>query len=220
MLKAQPTPKGTGVSIFGSYDDLICLYDTVHHLAGTLNPENKCQKGQHQLLMNLAYEIRKGYSGSRLKETVTTVDETYFVYGFQLVWTDVIIFIGALRDAAGYIQTDKLHQANLYMFEYIVERALFVYDPTGAEAIRRYIAQRVNVSSEYVFIIYQAIHIEYNSDRTGKTRFRKIPDLINKYLSTWSPDHKGLIASFQHSAKEQNCEVVDLEFSDFPEIKW
>lgn len=220
MLKAQPTPKGTGVSIFGSYDDLICLYDTVHYLAGTLNAENKYQKGQHQLLMNLAYEIRKGYSGSRLKQTITAADETYFVYGFQLVWTDVLIFIGALRNTAGYIQTDKLHQANLYMLEYIVEQALFAYDPTGAEAIRYYIAQRINVTSEYVFIIYQTIHIEFNSDRTGKTRFRKIPDLINKYFSSWSPDHKGLSASFQQSAKEQNCEVIDLEFSDFPEIKW
>ena len=222
MLKAQPTAKGTGISIFGSYEDLICLYDTVHHLAETLHADNKYQKGQHQLLMNFAYEIRKGYSGSRLKEKIVTAEEqeNAFIYGFQVVWTDILIFINALRNCAGYIHTDKLHQANLYMLEYIVETALFNYDAAGAQLIKEYIGQRINVGSMYAFIIYQAVHIKFISEKPGKGRFRKIPQLLSEHFSEWTLVYKELISSFEQSATVQNCEVTDLEFSDFPDIKW
>ncbi|WP_394342750.1 DUF6904 family protein [Mucilaginibacter gilvus] len=42
------------------------LYETVDQIVNSLNEDNKHQKGQQQLLMNLAYEVRKAYSGHRL----------------------------------------------------------------------------------------------------------------------------------------------------------
>ena len=222
MLQAYPTKNGTGVSIFGDYGDLKSLYETVHDIASALDENNKSQKGQHLLLMNFAYEIRKGYSGQRLTDEVSFPGENYTLhyYGFQLVWTDILIFISALRHNAGYIQTERLHQAGMYLLEYVVERALHEYDQTGAAEIKNFIARGIAVSTEYAFIIYQAIHLEYVADRAGKTRFRKIPKLLTNYFNTWAPEFKGLIASFEQSAREQKCEVTDLEFQDFPEIKW
>ncbi|MGN6637413.1 MAG: DUF6904 family protein [Mucilaginibacter sp.] len=222
MLQAFPTKNGTGVSIFGDYGDLASLYETVHDIANSLNDSNKWQNGQHQLLMNLAYEIRKGYSGQRLTEEMSFPGQEHSLhyYGFQLVWTDILIFIAALRHNAGYIQTGRLHQASMYLLEYVIERALDAYDSTGASEIKRFIAQGITISNEYAFIIYQAIHIEYVSGKAGKARFRKIPYLLTNYFNTWTPEHKSLIASFEQSAKEQNCEITDLEFQEFPDIKW
>ncbi|QKJ32439.1 hypothetical protein HQ865_22630 [Mucilaginibacter mali] len=222
MLQAIPTKNGTGVSIYGDYGDLKSLYEAVDHIANTLNGDNKFQKGQHQLLMNFAYEIRKGYSGLRLTEEMRFPGEqhTLHYYGFQLVWTDILIFISTLRHNAGYIQTDRLQQATLYLLEYVIEKALDDYDRAAASEIKNFITYGIPVSNEYSFIIYQAIHIEYVSGKSGKARFKKIPKLLNNYFNTWAPEYKSLIASFEQSAKEQNCEITDLEFQDFPDIKW
>jgi len=117
MLQGYPTRSGTGIAIYGDYGDLRCLYDTVHHFAAAIDEGNKLQKGQHQLLMNFAYEIRHAYMGTRLKKKINFYDdiEEQSQYGFQLVWTDILIFISVLQDNAGYLKSDKLHQANLYM---------------------------------------------------------------------------------------------------------
>jgi len=222
MLQAFPTKNGTGAAIFGDYGDLRSLYDTAHHIAQTLDEQNRWQKGQNQLLMNFAYEIRKAYSGDRLTDEVRFPGEghTLHYYGFQVVWTDLLIFISALRHNAGYIQTNRMHQANLYMLEHLTEKALFDYDQAGAAEIIMSITHGIAVGTEYAFIIYQAIHLEFVTARSGKARFRKIPQLLSNHFNTWAPEYKALIASFEQSAKDQNCGITDLEFSEFPEIKW
>ncbi|MBS1781047.1 MAG: hypothetical protein JST70_17105 [Bacteroidetes bacterium] len=222
MLQAYPTKNGTGVSIYGNYGELNSLYDTIHHVANSLDQHNGAQGAQFQLLMNFAYEVRKASSGQRLKETFTYDADNiqHVLYGFRLVWTDILIFISVLRHNAGYSQSDKLQQATLYLLEHIIEQALFEYDSEGANAIKDFIGQRINISNEYAFIIYQALHIKYVTARAGKARFRKIPILIAAHFSEWQQGYKELVTSFQQSAKEQGCAVADLEFADFPEIKW
>jgi len=218
MLQGYPTKNGTGISIFGDYGDLNSLYSTIHEIADSLGESN----AQSLLLMNFAYEIRKAFSGQRLTDKLmfSGDNKEMHYYGFQCVWTDILIFISVLRHNAGYVQTGKLQQANLYMLEYVVEKALFDYDPEGANNIQNLIGQRINITNKYAFIIYQALHIKFVTNRQGKKRFRSIPQLINEYFSEWGQEYKKLIASFEISAREQNCEITDLEFNDFPEIKW
>ena len=222
MIQAYPTKQGTGVAIYGDYGDLNALYETVHQIADSLDENNKFQKGQFQLLMNFAYEIRKAFSGERLKEKfIYDGDEASVAfYGFQIVWTDILIFINVLRHNAGYFQTNKLHQGSLYYLEYIVEKALFDYDAVGANNIKDFIAQRINILDMCVFQIYQILHIKFVSERPGKTRFRKIPDFIINHFSSRSIEYNELIASLKDMAKEQNCDITDLEPNEFPEIKW
>ncbi|WP_432327996.1 DUF6904 family protein [Mucilaginibacter sp. P25] len=125
-----------------------------------------------------------------------------------------------MRHHAGYIQTGRLYQACIYLLEYVVERALHQYDPAGATEIAPYITNGIAVGTPYAFIIYQAIHIEFISAKPGKTRFRRIPKMIGSYFNTWSDHYKELIASFERTAASSNCAVTDLEFNDFPDIKW
>lgn len=222
MLQGYATKNGTGISIYGDYGDLKNLYNVVHTIATSLDSENKRTKGQHQLLMNFAYEIRKAYSGQRLNDKIYLDGNQHEMqyFGFNLVWTDVLIFIATLRYNAGFIQTNKLNQAILYILEYIIEEALFIYDPDGANVIKHYIGQRINITNEYAFIIYQAIHLKFIKERASKKRFRDIPKLVGNYFSEWKKEYIDLIAEFHVSALEQNCEITDLEFEDFPDIKW
>lgn len=222
MLQGYPTKNGTGISIFGDYGDLNGLYSTIHEIANSLDENNVRLKAQNQLLMNLAYEIRKAYSGQRLKDTLifSGDDKEMQYYGFQCVWTDILIFISVLRHNAGYVQTDKFQQANLYMLESVVEKALFDFDPVGANSIQYFIGQRINITNQYAFIIYQSLHLKFVSASSGKKRFRNIPQLIGDHFSEYRQEYKDLIRSLEISAKEQNCEITDLEFKDFPDIKW
>nr|WP_199079841.1 hypothetical protein [Pedobacter sp. ASV19] len=221
MLQAIATKSGTGVSIFGDYADLSSLYDTVHHIADALDEENKYQRGQHMLLMNFAYEIRHAYQGTRLIQRMSFDDEQSFnYYGFQLVWTDVLIFVSVLRENAGFLSTGRLNQANLYLLEYVLEQALSSYDATGAAEIIPLLGRGLNIDGELSFIIYQTVHVQFVGDRSGKARFRKIPHLLRSYFSSWSPEHKQMLHSLTQSAKVHGCEIHELEFSDFPEIKW
>jgi len=221
MLQANPTESGTGISIYGDYADLDSLYETVHHIEDSLDEDNAYQRDQHMLLMNFAYEIRHAYQGTRLvKEMRFDDDYTHHYYGFQLVWTDLLIFTNALRNNAAYIQTDKLNQANLYLLEYVVEKALHAYDPTGAAEIQRLIGRGIDVNMELTFFIYQTVHVEFVSGRAGKPRFRKIPQLLQKYFSSWSPEHKQMLHRLSVSAKANNCEMHELQLSHFPVMKW
>ena len=216
MLQGYPTKNGTGISIFG---DLSSLYETVHGIAESMDENNIHFKGQSQLLMNFAYEIRKAYSGQRLNDTIIFDgdDKKLHYYGFQCVWTDILIFIAVLRRNVGYIQTNKLQQANLYLLEYITERTLFKYDAEGANLIKDFIGKRINIANKYAFLLYQALHLEFITQKIGKKRFRNITQLINEHFSEWRQEYKEIILSLEFSAKEQNCQIIDLEF---PEIVW
>jgi hypothetical protein len=221
MLQAYPTKGGTGVSIFGDYGDLHALYWTTHTITESLDENAITHKGQFKLLMNFAYQIRKAYSGQRLKKELQFGDEEpVMYYGFELVWTDVLIFISALRCNAGYVQTNRLDQGVLYLLEYVVEKALTDYDPVGAHHIKEFIGHRINIADRYAFHIYQALHLEMVNGKLGKARFRKIPHLLVRFFSNSSLDYKALVASFEKSAIEQSCEPTDLEFDNFPKIKW
>lgn len=221
MLQAYPTKGGTGVSIFGDYADLHALYSTANKIVESLDEREINQDGQQKLLANFKHEVKKAYSGQRLIETFTFDNQKPINYfGFQLVWTDILIFMSVLRYNAGFIRTDGLSHSVLYLLEHVVERALFNYDPVGASQIKEFIGQRINITDDYAFQLYQAVHLEMTTGKTGKTRFRNIPDLLGKYFSRISPEYKGLVASFEQSGRENGCHPTELEFNDFPKIKW
>lgn len=222
MLYSTPTKKGTGISIFGDYYDLKSLYETVHHFTDSLSEENENQKGQSQLLMNFAYEIRKAYSGQRLTKTIEMNEVKNTYYGCNLVWTDILLFINTLRHNAGYIQSEKAHQGILYTLEGIIDSAMMDYDPVGANMIQNHVTNRINITDKLVFLIYQSMHNDFITSDSGKERFRNIPLLFLQYFNEKSKERTLFIKSLQDSAKKFNCEILDLEIGgeDEIEIKW
>lgn len=98
--------------------------------------------------MNFAYETRKAYQGSRsLKSFVQLNGEKIEYEGFDIVWTDVLIFLNVLRNQAGYMSTNKLMQSVLYSLEAGVEVAIRTYDPESAEEIISFVENRFLVQS-------------------------------------------------------------------------
>ena len=222
MIQAYPTKNGTGIIIYGDYGDLRSLYQTIHSIAEHGDEYEPKKKGINNLLMNFAYEIRKAYSGHRIIDELEYPgsDMKFKYFGFKVVWTDMLIYISAIRHKAGFRVTTKLDQANLYILEYIIEKTLFDYDAQGANEIKEMIGQRITVSKKHVFQIYQKIHIEFLLSTKGKRRFRNIPNLIGSYFSSWRDEYKILFSELEATAQKQKCDITELEFENFPEIVW
>ena len=219
MLLAYPTKNGIGISIYGDLGDLSSLYETVHDVTSTLDENNKLHKGQHQLLMNFAYEIRKAYSGQRLTDKVQFIDSKQKInyYGFNVVWTDILLFIAALRKN---IDTNKLNQSNIFLLEYIVENALVALDEKSAVDIKLYLQNGIKTNNEYIFLLYQSMHIEFVSDKSKKIRINKILKLFQRHFAEGSLAYIEIINAFDKIAIEEGCSVSELEFENFPEIEW
>lgn len=223
MLQANSTKNGTGIAIYGTYTELLMLYDTIHHFANTLSEhQHKSEAAQSKLLMNFAFEVRKAKDEQRLKDKFEFIcDNTiHELLGFQLVWTDIIIFLNTLRHNAGYAQSDKLHQAVLYNLENAVEKALEEYDPKGAGAVKELLRFRLNITDEFAFLLYQAAHINFVKQKNGIKRFRDLPKLLNSYFSKREKGYTDTVAMFVVEASAQNTDVHEMEFNDFPEIVW
>ncbi|ULQ55862.1 hypothetical protein KJS94_14525 [Flavihumibacter rivuli] len=222
MLFAHPTKNGTGIAIYGHKDELSILHSTIHFISDVLDESHPIQFAHHQLLMNLAYEVRKAGDGLRLTQSMPLDDNEgiSYVLGFQIAWTDILVFTNILRKYVGYRESNKLQQAILYNLEYCLEKAMTDYDPIGSVQLKEYIGERINMHSEFDFILYQALHIRFVTERPGKIRFRKITKLIDGFYFEWNKDYKETIANVKRSAKENNCDWKDLSFSEFPDIVW
>ena len=220
MIRAFPTKKGTGITIYGDYYDLTVLHDVIHEIAMTLDAYNESQCGKHQLLMNFAYEIRKAKEQSRKIEKFDIDGEQVTYYGAQIIWPDILIFTNVLRQYAGFIAMDKLAQSTLYLLEYSIENAMIEYDEMGAKDLKSLISTGLYTDQKYIFQIYQTVHSDFISQPTGKKRFRKLNDLLIAYILPFADLNKYVISNLEKSAKEFNCRVLDIEVGTFPDSVW
>ncbi|MGZ3839826.1 MAG: DUF6904 family protein [Flavisolibacter sp.] len=223
MFQSFPTKNGTGITIYGHHSDLEALYDTIHDIARPLDEGDVYRNGQNLLLLNLAYDVRKAFMGARLirKEKHNGQEgQEEILFGFQTVWTDMLIFLAALRIHAGYIPLERLHQGMLFLLEDTVEKALFDYDAEGANQIRHYIGKGFDVRHDYAFMIFQALHIDFVLAKPGKKRFRSIPGLLISHFTPGLKVHDSLVATWEAKAKKIGCAVTELQFGDFPDIIW
>lgn len=201
MLDSSYTRNGTGILISGDYTDLINLYNVIHKISNNIPGNNKDFYGQHMLLMNFAYEIRKAYSGDRESEIVKYIDETTSTYySTKFVWTDILIFITVLRHYAAYSLLDRLDQSTLYLLEHNILKSMREYDIKGYNILENFFCQRIDVFNKYALIIYQAIHIEFVSQKPGKLRFQNMYKLFIDFCSTGSNKYKALVSDFEEYA--------------------
>ncbi len=220
MLKANPTKSGTGISIYGDFENLTILYSVIQNIADSLDEDHELQSGQFKLLMNFAYEIRKAKDAHRLKEKIQIENDTITYYGTQFIWPDILIFSNVLRQNAGYLSLNKLKQSFVYLLEYIIENALMEYDPVAGENLKSLIGKGLSINQKYIFQIYQTIHYNFVRNTKGEKRFRDLYKSLNNYLSSDSTVHKNMMKQLEESAKRLKCDIMDIEVQDNHSIEW
>lgn len=213
MLRAAPTKKGTGLTLFGHMDDLEGLHETIHFLC-------KVSGGGpdvHEHALSVAYEIRKAFEGQR--EVLEFESGTQL--GARFVWPHIVFYTSYFRQLAAYCPTNKAHQSNLTRLEYCVESSLVEYDPrVGAEVVSSYPligATGPDFLDSYVSdVTYSYLY----GGGSGKMRFRRLPALIRS-MAPWSPEYREYAAMLEREAKKHGCTPRQLRDSrEWPEIEW
>lgn len=215
MIYANPTPKGTGIELWGDHQDLTCLYDSVCKLAyySDSMPANAaaCERND-RLLSIISYEIRKAFKGQRMitHEVDNGVFKTTY-YGFRVDWITLLYSISSLRYNAGYTNLDNLDLSNLLILEYWTKSALNRFDKTGAANIELFINSRIDITTEYVYLIHQRLIEKYFSQKPTKKRFRSIPSLLTSLTGNSLTE---FISEINTIIQQQNCSIHELEFED------
>ncbi|MEQ6166932.1 hypothetical protein AAOE16_07050 [Ekhidna sp. MALMAid0563] len=221
MIRGDSTKKGTGIQIFGDYSDLKQLHQTLYRLCEAPNDSDK--NPITNIILNFAYEVRKAYSGQRLKDNLEFHGGHKNDYlGFQYLWTDMVVTLNALRFQAGLVTTTEMDQANIYLLEYITKGSLDQYDVQGAQLIKRYIVGGIDVTNRLLEQITQYINILYLGQKPSKSRFRNIPKLFN-YYSPLSTEYKSFDSEIRKQANQFGIplEEVSYDESNYPEeIIW
>ena len=221
MLQGFSSKNGTGITIYGDYCDLRSLYLTISKIS-----DKACQTEdapQCITLMSFLYDVRKAYSEQRLKEEITfDGDRKIEYFGFQYLWTDLLIFMNVVRYRAAYTTTDESDQANLYLLDHISKKALEEYDPEGASQLKNLIGQRINIVDPLLVQINEFINIEYLKLKPGKKRFRNLYTLITNYFSSWTEESKSLKKRLEERAKEleTTADKIGFDEENFVEVLW
>jgi hypothetical protein len=221
LLTATPTKNGTGLSIWGDDDDLRSLYQLVHALTGDGEWTDDAKGGRVKILHSFSYEIRHAYQEERLKKQGIVVDGVHLtLFGFNYSWIDLTFTLACLRFNAAYIPTDSDDQATLERLETITIQALHEFDPKGGQEIEQFIGPpMLNVNHPWIWQFNQQIEIDYMEMNVNKTRFRKIPNLLRQ-TEKWGPLYSFLISKINATAKDLDCDVYEIEYLEYPSIKW
>lgn len=203
MLQGFSTKNGTGITFFGDYCDLRSLYLTIGKISERVSLGD--DDPQFITLMSFSYDVRKAYSEQRLKDEITFDGDRNIEYlGFQYLWTDLLVFSNVLRHQAAYTATDDLDQANLYLLEHLIKKALDEYDPQGAVELKKLIGQGIDVTNPLLVQINEFVNIEYLKLKPTKERFRNLYSLMVSHFSAWTKENKELKAFLEAKAKEIN----------------
>ncbi len=216
MLYAIPTKRGYGVTLYGDYNDLESLHGTIHLIC---DEESYGVYWHKERALSIAYEIRKAHEGKRQRIIDEEHGSTY--YATNIDWPAALFYASFLRRTAGFCQTTKKDQANLYRFEYCIESALASYDYNTARDILYWYDTIGSVPQDFIMSFVDEIRYEYlYGGLSGKRNFKRLPELLRSIYSS-SDEYKRFAEYIKAESQKNNCRPDQLwDGRDWPEIKW
>jgi len=225
MLISKPTKFGTGIEIFGDYNDFRQLHSFIHRASENDVIPYKFQ----EFLLGLAYEVRKAYEGQReIKDFGDPVPafefETNVLYvGFRYEWISYLISIRLLRWSAAYRPTDLSDQAMLFNLESLTLSALSQYSLKESKEIWEQLNFLDVFSKDYPLQWIEECVREFQSAPNGKKRFGMIPSIMFD-LTPFSNKYKSFYHILKQSADAKKCSIDEIRFvndnNDKINFKW
>lgn len=129
MFYIEPTPKNTGIILWGDFFVLQELHQLTYKCweSPFLNNE-----GLKDILFALSYDIRKAYEGHREQNILKDFhDKDLTVYGVKISWILILVACSFMRTSLAYCETTKKDQAIMYFLESYLEQTvqeIFVKD--------------------------------------------------------------------------------------------
>jgi len=132
VLEFKLTRHHAGLSLWGDYAALHTAHALVHRIVN----ESVVIEDKEGFVLGLAYDLRKAFEGQRSKaRRLDPSSSSGAIYGVEILWPVILVQLGTLRHAMGFIPTNRLEQAIAFELEHVVETALRAAVPGRADEI-------------------------------------------------------------------------------------
>lgn len=202
----------------GDYFDLEDLYSMIWRLTETVEVESP----ESIILLNMAHEIRKGLENQREQVELGHGDLGKAMYkSVKLLWPDFLVALNLLRQRAGYTDTDRNLQANLYRLEHLALKILNETEFRPAQELANWITGYRLINEPLLIQKVTDINLRHLSEPNGKNRFRRLPEKM-KILIPFSPESRIFEHKMKIQAKQMGCEPEELDIAgeEFDRLKW
>jgi hypothetical protein len=216
MLTGIPTPQNAGLGLYGDYNDLECLHETIHYLCD--NPNIDAHQGEFAL--GLAFEVRKSFEGARETRVFGTDRDRVKYFGANNLWPYFLVQVGLLRSFAKAKPTSGIHHAQLYLLEHVTEKVLAEKDPGTAQFCREWLNHFPGLTRDYVTLFFNEETWKFVYEIPPKKRLSSLPGILRSF-QWFSDEYLSFEKKVRAEAKKQSCSTHDLTLKrEWRDFKW
>ena len=242
MLKVELTKNYAGVTIYGDYNDLDFLYDSISYLIHG-DPSSDGEYIMQNHLYGFLYDVRHAYQGDReailvdnylqdykrkwleIRKKDATEHNVYFCFNYLLpdIFLDMVLikhFIRKVDKKVNDVYNPYINMVN-YFYSLVLHSIENILTEIKFNKIKKGLLESVVTDSIFIPQWFEIISIDY-SKMTKKQRekeFMHIMDAIYSYGDY--EDYLKMKIDIEKLCKEKNCSLDDLHYEDYPEeIEW
>ena len=242
MLKVELTENYAGVTIYGDYNDLDFLYESIYYLIDE-DPSSDGEYTMQNHLYGFLYDVRHAYQGDReailvdnylqdfkrkwleIRKKDVTEHNVYFCFNYLLpdIFLDMVLikhFIRKVDKKVNDVYNPYINMVN-YFYSLVLHSIENILTEIKFNKIKKGLLESVVTDSIFIPQWFEIISIDY-SKMTKKQRekeFMHIMDAIYNYGDY--EDYLKMKIYMEKLCKEKNCSLDDLHYEDYPEeIEW
>ena len=242
MLKVELTENYAGVTIYGDYNDLDFLYESISYLIDG-DPSSDGEYTMQNHLYGFLYDVRHAYQGDReailvdnylqdfkrkwleIRKKDVTEHNVYFCFNYLLpdIFLDMVLikyFIRKVDKKVNDVYNPYINMVN-YFYSLVLHSLENILTEIKFNKIKKGLLESVVTDSIFIPQWFEIISIDY-SKMTKKQRekdFMHIMDAIYNYSDY--EDYLKMKIDIEKLCKEKNCSLDDLHYDNYPEeIEW
>lgn len=215
MLQFELTKKHAGIRLWGDTWTLHRIHDVLHKV----NEQSSVIHDKEGFFLGLAYDIRKAYEGQRETAIREFFEDKCPIYGVDILWPVLIAQVGLLREAMGFIPTNRNDQIVAFELEYLIESAAEKVFPGRAEDIMN-LMTRVGGCQSHIDEVLDS-RCRFFIDLPPAKRLKMLPAV----LESFDPMFKFISQMRVRSPRPDQISPEDFvkyqdESNDWPDFQW
>ena len=242
MLKVELTENYAGVTIYGDYNDLDNLYDSIHYFIKE-EPNSLGEYIMQNHIYGFLYDVRHAYQGDReailidnylqedkrkwlgLKKKDITEHNMYFSFNYLLpdIFLDMILIKNFMRNIdkkVNDIYNPYINQVN-YFYSLVLHSIENMLTEIKFNKIKKGFMNAFTYDKLFIPQWFEIIAIDYAkmNKKQREKEFMHIMDEIYNYMNY--EDYYNMKKELEKLCEEKNCSLDDLHYDDYPEeIEW
>lgn len=242
MLKVEVSETYAGFRIFGDYNDLDFLYDSINYLIhGDAKSIEECCMQNH--LYGFLYEVRHAYQGDRnielvensfcemmrerhgIKKKDAVSNNVYFSFEYLVpdLMLDMMLityFIGNVPKKDKDIYNPYINMAK-YFYSLVLQSLSSMLTEIRWRKLKNKVINSVIAPSVFYPQWFEMISSDYAwmDKETRKKEFMHIMEAIYDYVEF--EDYTKMKLEIEKKCQEKNCNIEQIHYDNYPdEIEW